>query len=67
MPWTLMNRQRADVALSMPYKIVSNGSVHSGNYQLYGYDIALDPTKTVASVALPDDRDVVILAVDLIP
>ena len=55
------------IALAMPYKIMSNGTVHSGNYKLYGYAIALDPTKTVASLALPNDRDVVILAVDLVP
>jgi len=46
----------------------SDGTTHSiqpDSACLYGYQIPLDPTKTVASVQLPDTRDIVILAMDL--
>ncbi len=46
----------------------SDGSSHSiqpDSACLYGYQIPLDPTKTVKSVQLPDTRNIVMLAMDL--
>jgi len=37
---------------------------HRSTY-LYGYSLALDPTRTVLSVTLPDNSDIKILAMDL--
>jgi hypothetical protein len=46
----------------------SDGTSHSiqpDSACLYGYQIPLDPTRTVASVQLPDTRNIVMLAMDL--
>ncbi len=46
----------------------SDGTSHSvqpDSACLFGYQIPLDPTKTVASVQLPATRDIVMLAMDL--
>jgi hypothetical protein len=37
---------------------------HRSTY-LYGYSFALNPTRTVLSVTLPDNSDIKILAMDL--
>jgi hypothetical protein len=34
---------------------------------VYGYTFALNPAKTVQSITLPANRNVVVLAVDLVP
>jgi hypothetical protein len=43
----------------------TNASIQPDSACLYGYQIPLDPTKTVASVQLPGTRDIVMLAMDL--
>ena len=35
------------------------------SFYLYGYSFALNPAKTVASLTLPQTRNVIVLAVDL--
>ena len=39
-----------------------NGSQTSGTYDLYGYQIPADPTRTLVSITLPSTRTVVIMA-----
>ena len=39
-----------------------SGGSNPGTYRLYGYQIAADPTRTLVSVTLPNDRNVVIMA-----
>jgi hypothetical protein len=53
------------IASQMAYRDVSNGTTHNGPYYLYLYSFSLDPTKTVSSITLPNDGNVVILAMDL--
>src|SRR5262249_25056711 len=52
-------------ALTMPYRLDSNGTLDNRTFYLYGYSFALNPAKTVASLTLPKTRNVVVLAVDV--
>lgn len=42
-----------------------SGSAEAGSYKLYGYTIALDPTKTVKNIILPNNDQVYLLAISL--
>ena len=42
-----------------------NGTTQPDSVCLYGYDISLDVTKTVASITLPNTRNIVMLSMDL--
>ena len=52
-------------AVAMPYRNVSNGTQDDRTFNLYGYPLLLDNTKTVQSLTLPNDRDLVLLAATL--
>ncbi len=53
-------------AVAMSYRNSANGSKELGTFNLYAYQFALDPTKTVQSVTLPTNPDVVVLAATLV-
>ncbi|MGD0505292.1 MAG: chitobiase/beta-hexosaminidase C-terminal domain-containing protein [Steroidobacteraceae bacterium] len=55
------------VALTMPYRITSSGATDNRTFYLYGYSFAINSTKTVKSIRLPSNRNVVVLAVDVTP
>ena len=42
-----------------------SGGHNNGTFDLYGYEIPADPTRTLVSVSLPNTRNVVILAVGI--
>jgi hypothetical protein len=46
---------------------ILDGSIDHNSVCIYGYQLTLDPTKTVQSLTLPNDRDVVLLSADLLP
>ena len=50
------------IVASTPYANKQNGGQTSGTYDLYGYQITADPTRTLLSVTLPSTRNVVIMA-----
>jgi hypothetical protein len=52
------------VAITMSYRNVSTGGADSpsGGVYVYGYTFSLDPTKTVKSIILPGNSDVILLA-----
>jgi hypothetical protein len=52
-------------AVAMPYRDVSDGSQDNRTFNLYRYSIHLDITKTVQSITLPNNRNVLVLAVTL--
>src|SRR5208283_3610455 len=54
-------------ALSMAYRVAPSGASDAGPYYLYGYSFPIDATKLVKSLTLPANRNVVVLAVTLIP
>jgi hypothetical protein len=49
-----------------PMRNLANGGFQRDNVCVYGYEITLDSTKTVKSVTLPADRNIVILAMALV-
>jgi hypothetical protein len=51
----------------MPYRIAPSGATSNGPVYVYGYSFALNSAKTVKSITLPNNRNVVVLAVDVIP
>jgi len=55
------------VALTESYRTIARGGIDHRNFYVYGYSIALNAGKTVQSVTLPNNRNVVVLAIDLIP
>ena len=52
-------------AMVMAYRDASNGTKNAGTYNLFGYSFALNNTKTVSSITLPNNSNVVLLAVTL--
>ncbi len=54
-------------ALTMAYRLNPSGATGSGPCYLYGYAFTLNSAKTVASITLPNNRNVVIVAIDLVP
>jgi hypothetical protein len=51
----------------MAYRIAPSGATSTGPVYLYGYSFALNSAKTVKSLTLPTNRNVVVFAVDLTP
>jgi hypothetical protein len=49
----------------MPYRDNSNGTRDTRSITLYGYTFTLSSSKTVKSIALPNNRNVVVLAMNL--
>lgn len=61
--FTAFNGQ--STVLTMSYRVTPSGATQNGSINVFGYSIALNSTKTVKSLSLPNNRNVVILAVDL--
>jgi hypothetical protein len=55
------------VALTESYRTIARGGIDHRNFYVYGYSIELNAGKSVRSVTLPNNRNVVVLAIDLIP
>ena len=51
--------------LAMAYRLNSSGAEDNRTFYLYGYSFALNSAKTVVSLTLPANRNVIVLAVDL--
>ena len=50
------------IVATTPFANTQSGGENSGTYDLYGYQIPVDPTRTLLSVTLPSTRNVVIMA-----
>jgi hypothetical protein len=53
------------IALAMPYRL-SGGSIDNRTFRVYNYALALNAAKTVQSLTLPNNRDIVILAATVV-
>ena len=53
-------------AVAMSYRNSGNGSKNVGTFNLYAYPLAIDSSKVVQSIILPNDPDVVVLAATLL-
>jgi hypothetical protein len=54
-------------AVTMAYRDVYNGTKDARTFLLYGYSFALNVAKTVKSITLPANSNVVVLAITAIP
>jgi hypothetical protein len=54
-------------AVTMPYRDLSNGTQDARTFYLYGYSFALNSSKKVSSITLPNNGNVVVLAITLEP
>jgi len=52
---------------SMSYRDVWNGTTNAGTFALYGYSFTLDPSKTLTSLTLPNNSNVIAVAITLLP
>jgi hypothetical protein len=50
------------IVATTPYANTQGGGENPGTYDLYGYTINADPTRTLVSVSVPNNRAVVIMA-----
>jgi hypothetical protein len=55
------------VVISTSYRDVWNGTTSTGTFDLFGYSFALNPAKTVSSLTLPSNPNVIVVAVSLMP
>ncbi|HEY4414105.1 MAG TPA: two-component regulator propeller domain-containing protein [Verrucomicrobiae bacterium] len=55
------------IVVTMPYRNTSDGTPQSHSYYLYGYEFVLDSNKTVSSLVLPSNGDIIVLAVAMAP
>ena len=58
--------RRVDRGLEV-YRNTSSGGQNSGTFDIYGYTLAVDNTKTIASITLPNNKNVEILAITAAP
>jgi hypothetical protein len=54
-------------AVTMSHRNNSDGSADNSTFYLYGYSFALNNAKIVQSIQVPNDANVVILAISLVP
>jgi hypothetical protein len=52
-------------AVTMAYRVKPSGATQNGPWNLYGYTFALNSAKTARTLSLPENRNVVVLAVDV--
>jgi alpha-mannosidase len=55
------------VAVRVPYRLAGDGSQDSNPFHLFAYTFSLDPAKQVRSVTLPENRNVAVFAITLVP
>lgn len=55
------------MAVTVPYRLTGDGDTDDGTFHIFGYSFDLDTSKVVRSVALPRNRNVVVLAMTLVP
>lgn len=65
--FTPANYSGESKALIMSYRNNADGTEDTSTFYLYGYSYALNSAKTVQSVRLPSDGNVIITAIDLVP
>ena len=54
-------------AVEVPYRLIDDGSRDNRTFHVYGYSFKLDSSKTVRSIALPENEHVLVFAITLVP
>ena len=65
--YTPTNYAGESQALKMAYRIGPTGAIDHSTVYLYAYSFALNSAKTVKSITLPNNRHIVVLAIDVTP
>jgi hypothetical protein len=66
--WVPVGNQVGETTvLTMAYADVWNGTQKTKAVALYGYTFALNPAKTVSTITLPNNANVVVLGLSLVP
>jgi hypothetical protein len=65
--FTPANFKGESEAVAMAYRNFDNGTKDNRTFNLYAYRLALNAAKTVQSITLPNNKDVVVLAATLVP
>jgi hypothetical protein len=55
------------IVKSMPYRDTSNGGEDARTFNLYGYTFATDKSKTIESITLPNNSQVKVMGIGLLP
>jgi hypothetical protein len=55
------------VAVSMPYRLAGDGTKDDRTFHLRGYSFNLDSSKAVRRMTLPDNAEVLVFAITLVP
>jgi hypothetical protein len=55
------------IAVTMTHRDISNGTTEVRTVNLFAYSFAINNSKTVKSITLPNNRNVVVLAITLVP
>jgi hypothetical protein len=55
------------VVSTLAERVTPTGTLQAGAWRIYGYTIPVDPTRTLQSVQLPVNRDVIVLGMNLSP
>jgi streptogramin lyase len=53
------------IAATLSYRLTPSGGTQNGPWHLYGYSFTLNTAKTVKSITLPNNRNVVVVAITL--
>lgn len=61
------NYRGESIAAELPYRATADGDQDSGPFYTRAYSFSLDSGKTVRSISLPANRNVVVLAITLVP
>ncbi|WP_263356209.1 glycoside hydrolase family 38 N-terminal domain-containing protein [Acidicapsa ligni] len=54
-------------AADMPYRLIADGSKDGNPFYLHAYSLNLDTNKTVQSITLPSNRNVLVFGITLVP
>jgi len=65
--FTPQNYAGESIAVTMAYRDTSGGGKDPRTFQLYGYSFALNSAKTAISIELPNDGDVAVFAITVVP
>jgi len=61
------NYNGESIAAELPYRLTTDGTEDGGPFYARAYSFTLDGSKTLRSISLPANRNVVVLAVTLVP
>ena len=66
--WFVFNQYAGEsIAKSMAYRDTSSGGKDARTFNLYGYTFATNGSKTIASITLPNNSHIKVLAIELLP